>query len=190
MSLSYFLEFRLWRLAPAGYHAANLPYHLLATLAVTWRRGCCSRARAPPCCPARCSPRTRSTQSPSRSSPGARTCSPARSSSAPLRFSFALGFVSAGLDREPRALSARPSSARRRRSPSRDPDRVRAQRRRRASPPVAPAELAPADPPARRARLALPGDGRRLSGLRLLVLGAILAVASIGRGSRASGDPR
>lgn len=36
VSLSYFLEFRLWRLAPAGYHAANLAYHLLATLAVTW----------------------------------------------------------------------------------------------------------------------------------------------------------
>jgi protein O-mannosyl-transferase len=36
VSLSYFLEFRLWRLAPSGYHAANLAYHLLATLAVTW----------------------------------------------------------------------------------------------------------------------------------------------------------
>jgi len=36
VSLSYFMEFRLWRLAPAGYHAANLAYHLLATLAVTW----------------------------------------------------------------------------------------------------------------------------------------------------------
>lgn len=36
VSLSYFVEFRLWRLSPAGYHAANLAYHLLATLAVTW----------------------------------------------------------------------------------------------------------------------------------------------------------
>jgi tetratricopeptide (TPR) repeat protein len=36
VSLTYFLEFRLWRLAPAGYHAANVVYHLGATLAVVW----------------------------------------------------------------------------------------------------------------------------------------------------------
>ncbi len=36
VSLSYYLEFQLWHLSPAGYHAANLTYHLLATLAVTW----------------------------------------------------------------------------------------------------------------------------------------------------------
>ncbi len=35
VSLSYFLEFRLWKLSPAGYHAANVADHLAATLAVT-----------------------------------------------------------------------------------------------------------------------------------------------------------
>jgi tetratricopeptide (TPR) repeat protein len=35
VSLSYFMEFRLWRLRPGGYHAANLAYHLGAVLAVT-----------------------------------------------------------------------------------------------------------------------------------------------------------
>ncbi len=36
VSLAYFLEFRAWKLWPGGYHAANLAYHLGATLAVTW----------------------------------------------------------------------------------------------------------------------------------------------------------
>jgi tetratricopeptide (TPR) repeat protein len=35
VSLSYFWEFRLWGLAPAGYHAGNLVAHLLAVAAVT-----------------------------------------------------------------------------------------------------------------------------------------------------------
>jgi hypothetical protein len=34
VSLSYFLEFRLWKLWPAGYHAANVVLHGLATFTV------------------------------------------------------------------------------------------------------------------------------------------------------------
>lgn len=36
VSLSYVGDFRLWGLSPAGYHAANVVYHLAATIAVTW----------------------------------------------------------------------------------------------------------------------------------------------------------